>query len=38
LDDLRELKEKIIRLENSDENAAYEVINYYPERGNRLLN
>lgn len=36
-DDLAELKEKLGKLENSAPDAAYEVINYYPDKGNRLL-
>jgi hypothetical protein len=37
-DDLRELKEKLNKLENSSPDAAYEVIHYYPDKTNRIFN
>jgi len=38
LDDLRELKVRVSKLENSSEDAAFEIVNYFPGKGNRLLN
>jgi len=37
LDDLHELKAKVAKLENSSDDAAFEIVNYFPGKENRLL-